>query len=78
MDCVQEVADSLRQVMESSPNLLLPVLDAVSGLSLTPHSLDTINTHVRRKCGHGLGCLRVLSHVAVVALLPVEQSCYPR
>ncbi len=41
----------LKEVMESSAALLLPILDAVSGFSLPPHSLEGIHTHAMRTSG---------------------------
>ncbi len=38
----------LKEIMESNATLLLPVLDAISGFSLTPHSLQSVHVHIMR------------------------------
>ena len=49
----QEVVGVLKEVMEASPPLLLPILDAVAGFSLPPHALESIHTHVMRELCRG-------------------------
>jgi hypothetical protein len=44
---VQDVVSVLKDIMNSSPALLLPVLDTIAALSLSPTAMEAINSHAR-------------------------------
>ncbi len=48
--CSQEVVSVLKETMETTPGLLLPILDAVSGFSLPPQTLEGVHQHVMGTC----------------------------
>jgi hypothetical protein len=52
--CVQEVVSVLKETMETTPSLLLPILDAVSGFSLPPHTLESVHQHVMGELCHSI------------------------
>lgn len=60
---VQEVVSVLKETMETTPSLLLPILDAVSGFSLPPHTLESVHQHVMGELCHSIHLSSDICHV---------------